>query len=286
MAEQPSKNDIIIDLCGKVDSLSKKQETQGRQIAEAARQARDLTQQTRQVVQLGVFPESQQDNTISALRDWCDSAARHMDTAKTSINTLFVATSGLTTNTAMAISSIDMHRLPSRRDAQQIVFTAKQQIAHTLDCGHIVQKALASMVRLGLDRKTGDFEPASSHLAQAQAALTLPLTETSGGITVLIAMRECIDTVLSELLQRRIGIQDKNPSDEHKVRAIGRDLARTPLPAGHFDRLISQVHQLRDDLSRGKKGNYTHERVKELFDVAVTFLNALMDGVDENKLRS
>ncbi len=286
MAEQSSKNDLIINLCGKVESLATQKEAQARQEAEASRQARDLTHQTRQVAQLGVFPESLQDNTISALRGWCDAATRHVDTAKTSINTFFAATSGLTTNVAMAISSIDMFRLPPKPDAQRIVFTAKQQISHTLDSGRIVEKAIASMARLGLDRKTGDFEPASSHLTQAQAALALPLTETSGGITVLVAMRECINTVLSELLQRRIGIQDKNRNDEDKVRAIGRDLALTSLPAGHFDRLAFQVHQLRDDLSEGKKGNCTRERVKELFDVAVTFLNALMDGVDETKLRS
>jgi hypothetical protein len=57
------------------------------------------------------------------------------------------------------------------------------------------------------------------------------------------------------------------------------------LPPRYFHLLATQVSPLWDELSGGKQHLFTRERQKELFNMAVTIPNALLDGIDETKLR-
>ena len=101
---------------------------------------------------------------------------------------------------------------------------------------------------------------------------------------MLVTRRACIDSVLAELLRRRPR-QELTPKAQDKVESIGNQCGLATLPGAHCTRLTTNVGPLRDQLSGAKQGSSPRERVRELFHSSLLFLKALLDGIDETKLK-
>jgi len=162
---------------------------------------------------------------------------------------------------------------------------AKSRLQQTLERFPLTEQAQSSMRRLGLDRRGGSRRAPPELLAEARGALELPGFQEGGPASVLIPLRECIEAAIAELLRRR-PTQEPAGKAREKLTSLGRQCRRDGLDEAYFERLAVEADPLLNDLSGAKQGDMPRERVNELFHRGLLFLNSLLDGMDESRLRS
>jgi hypothetical protein len=64
------------------------------------------------------------------------------------------------------------------------------------------------------------------------------------------------------------------------------ECSRAMLSAGYLDALASDVEPLMKQLSGAKQGELDRQHLMGLFNRGLLFLNAVLDGIDEGKLRT
>jgi hypothetical protein len=121
-------------------------------------------------------------------------------------------------------------------------------------------------------------------LEEARAVLEQPAFSDGGTASVLIPLRECIDSALAELLKRRPQ-QEPAGTLRDKIRSLGRQCGRPGLRADHFDRLADDADALHRDLSAAKQARLSRDQVNQHFHRGLLVFNALMDGIDETHLK-
>ena len=70
-----------------------------------------------------------------------------------------------------------------------------------------------------------------------------------------------------------------------KIESLGRQCGRGDLPLAHFVDLAASAKRILDTLSGAKQANLSREQVSEVFYQGVTFLNTLLESLDETKLK-
>jgi hypothetical protein len=76
------------------------------------------------------------------------------------------------------------------------------------------------MLRLGLDRRSGNDRPALDLLHEAKSAMDRPVLGDGGPTSVLIPLRESIDAAIAELVRRRAK-QEPVKGWKEKVVSVG-----------------------------------------------------------------
>ena len=140
------------------------------------------------------------------------------------------------------------------------------------------------MRRLGLDRRVGERRSAADLLNEANGAMERPVVE-DGVTSVLIPLRESINTVITELLRRRPQ-QESTKNWNDKVVSICNHCGIASLPAAQFAKLGNDAELLMGELSRAKQAGMERQHLMSRFQRGLLLLNALMDAIDINKLRS
>jgi len=161
---------------------------------------------------------------------------------------------------------------------------ARAQFNQVLERAPLVETARLSLRRLKLDHRGGGDRTPLEILEQAKAALDRPSLAEAESLPVLVALRECIDASIAELVRRRLE-QEPAGSIRDKLPSLGRHCARPDLDADHFDRLATDWHSLSNRLSGAKQAKLSRQQVSELFHQGLVFLNALLDSIDETRLR-
>ena len=156
---------------------------------------------------------------------------------------------------------------------------ATVRLVQALDRIPLIQRAEAEMRRLGLDKRAGDNRRSPLELLRdAQQAFG------GGPGSILIPLRESIESVLAALLLKRPTPEPAGRAGE-KVESIGRQCGRSDLPSAHFPDLGTSAKTILNSLSGAKQANLAPEKVSELFYQGVTFLNTLLESLNETKLR-
>jgi len=164
------------------------------------------------------------------------------------------------------------------------VENSRTNLFRALDRYPLIDKAIASMRRLGLDSRGGSSRKPGELLNEAWGALERPVVGDGGPVSVLISLRECIDAVITELIRRRprqVGAKGWHG----KVVSVGGQCGRCSLPPDHFDRIGADAETLIDQLSAAKQTRIDREQLMECFNRGLLFLNALLDSIDEGRLR-
>jgi ketopantoate reductase len=99
-----------------------------------------------------------------------------------------------------------------------------------------------------------------------------------------IPLRECLNATIGELLRRRT-TQEQARRTFDKLASIQRQCGRVDLPEDHLERLASDTDTVLNDLSATKQADIDRERQTELFRRGVLILNALLESIDETRLR-
>lgn len=166
----------------------------------------------------------------------------------------------------------------------EAVKMASAQLKITLDHFPLVEIAKTSMKRLGFDASGGSHRSPLDHFEDACAALERPGTGGGSPVHVLIALRECINTGMGNLLQRR-STQAPASKLSGKVLSIGGQCGRRELPLDYFSNLASRADRIFDALSDGKQAQMSRDQLKERFNNTLLFLNAFWEGLDETCLK-
>jgi hypothetical protein len=283
MSDEQAKLQEWARLLSGVGPEAARLEAIGQDLIQAARLSREVAAPMREILThlpASTLHSGQVDLGLESWRAW-HAAARQAQELHPLVNSFVVATSGaINTTMGEVICAVPVSPPPPPS-----VQAARTQLFRNVERAPLVDDAMASMRRLGLDRRGGTSQTPLTLLEQAKAALDMPVGQGGGGVAVLITLRECINATLAELLRRRPA-QEPTPKPQDKVMSLGRHCARSCLPPGHVDRVAADAAPLMAQLSGGKQNEIPRDRQVELFHWGVSFLNALMNGIDESKLRA
>jgi hypothetical protein len=284
--DQEKKKDEVVRLLSDVESQAERVEALGQDIARSARLARDVVGPVRDIIRntpVEALSKEALDRQAETWRAW-QSVAGKIEQARTnvgSLTALSVASTSTSTGMIAMVSSTPVWSAPLPADVE----AAKRRLHQTLERFPLAEQAQSLMQRLGLDRRSGSRRAPLELLAEARGALDVPAFTHGGPTSVLIPLRECIEAAIAELLRRR-PTQEPAGKAQEKLRSIGRQCHRDGLDAAYFERLALESEALLDDLSGAKQAAVPRERVIERFHRGLLFLNSVMGGIDENRLRS
>jgi hypothetical protein len=279
------KKDEALRLLGKVGPEAKKVEDLANQVTQYARFASDVAGPASEILQQ-VPPESltseQWDSQIGGLRAW-HSSVQSLQGAVTNINS-FVALSQSVSNTAVSGVMVVWSHFPATSPPPPVVEKARTTLFQTLERFPLIDKAAASLRRLGLDVRSGKNSSATL-LEEARSALERPVYQDGGAVGVLICLRECIDASVTEMVRRRPKQEPITGGWKGKVASIGRQCTRPGLPNDHFDQVGQEIDKVMNDLSGTKQAAMPRSQLLEQFNRGLLALNALLDSIDESLLR-
>ena len=121
---------------------------------------------------------------------------------QTNVNN-FTAMTASSANTAISGVTMIFGGSPPLIPPPPAAEAAMTTLFETLERYPQAGKAIASMRRLGLDRRGGDSRPALDLLNEAKGAMERPVVGDGGAVSVLISLRECIGAAIAELVRRR-----------------------------------------------------------------------------------
>jgi hypothetical protein len=174
---------------------------------------------------------------------------------------------------------------PAFEHAQQPIVDAVPHFYRIITQNPLADEVRSGMSRLRLDKMRGeDKRNAMDLFDESKIALDRPTTGEGSPVAVLIPLRECVNTILSELLRRR-PVQEEASKVRDKVASIGGHCGRPGLSTQHFERLADNAHGLIDELSGGKQSAISRDSLINLHQKSVLLIKALLDSVDETKLR-
>lgn len=141
----------------------------------------------------------------------------------------------------------------------------------------LLEDARASMRRLALDKPSGGQRAALEILDEASAALA------KGIPSALVTLRDGIWAAVSQLNQRKPAQETASGLD--MVTSIGRQTKWTYLDDNYFERLVVDGEPLIGRLSGAKNKAMSGQQVSDVFDEGLVFLNAVLTGIDNARLR-
>jgi len=200
MAEEPEKDkEELIRLIEDAEPEAKKLESLGQAIVESARFARDMSKPLAQVyrqIPANQMPSGEWARQSQGWRAWHQMAGglQGMQNHVNSFNAMTMSSA----NSALSGAVMMFGTFPPAVFPPPAVTAAMTTIYQTLERYPLVNKALAATRRLGLDARPGRKPPVTL-LEEARNALSRPIFEDGGPISVLIGLRECIDASITEM---------------------------------------------------------------------------------------
>jgi hypothetical protein len=271
MSDEEGQKKELLDLLSKAPEEASRLEKLAGEIEKSARFVGEIAPAVREYVEQvpaqGLTRE-QWSHQIRGWQAWHESAVRTSTTLSSTFGaTAYAATSAA--NTAVFVTS-GVTQTPQMQ-ATELKFNRILQRAPLLE------EARASMRRLGLDQRGGGERPSLDLLEEAQGALG------TGTTSALVTMRESIWAAISQLNSRKP--KQEAGSGLDMLTSVGRQCGWPHLDSRYFERLAIDGAALLDQLSGGKQKAMSGQQVGELFDKALVFVNALLRGIDNTRLK-
>ncbi len=283
--EAAHKKDELLKLLSEAEPQARRLEALGQDVVRSARLARDVIGPIRDVffhVPANSLSSEQWDLHVDNWRSWHLSAGK-LETSLTAVNS-FVAITSNVASTCSGTFTMVSRQQPLAPPILITLENATARLNQTFERLPLVDDAESSMRRLSLDARGGSLRSPSDLLAEARGALEQPTFHDGGPVSVLITLRECILATIAELLRRRPA-QEAAPKTREKLTSLGRQCARPDLDEAHFERLAIEADALLSELSRAKQSGIPRQELTASFNRGVLFLNALMQSIDESRLR-
>ena len=147
----------------------------------------------------------------------------------------------------------------------------------------IKNECLSIIISLQLDISVPGKKKPSELFEIAHRAYQQPLIDSDPVATSLIPMRECIQTIIDELLRRR-PTQEKSSRQYDKIFSIGTQLKGAGVDASQVHTWACQWEEINDELSASKRAALTREEWARHLRRATAFLNGLLKGLDPSKV--
>jgi hypothetical protein len=135
---------------------------------------------------------------------------------------------------------------------------------------------------LGLDERHGSIRSPLEILEEAKSAMDNPAGG-AGVIGALIALREAIKAVLSDLLRRR-PVQERAKAISAQVESIGKHCRYEHSPASFFVCLGADAHYVVNMLSDAKEKHFARNEQMLAFNAGLELLNGFLHELDPERL--
>jgi hypothetical protein len=283
MPDEQATKEELLRVLRDVDTEAARVEATGQEMARAARLARDVAAPLLDLITAcpsSALQPGQLDRELASWQAW-QRAAGQAQAPWPAAGTFVAATSGAI-NTAI---SVVLSPVPGASPLAQPVQDARERLFQVLDRSRLVAQVRVSMARLGLTARGGATRTPPELLDEAHGALERPVADEPAATSVLVTLRESVDATITGLVRRRPA-QEKVSGWRGKVLSLGRHCGRPGLTAAHFDRLGDEAEALMNRLSGFKQRGGPRDQLHEQFHGGVTFLQALLDSIDESKLRA
>jgi hypothetical protein len=165
-----------------------------------------------------------------------------------------------------------------------VVHQASKRLADIVETYPSLDKTREQIRRLGLDSRGGDSKSALQLLEEARATLDAPVVDDGSASGALLALRECINTCVSELVRRRPH-QEQAKTWKAKMVSLGRQCGLANLAVAHFDNLGIEAENTNDQLSEAKSKQLSRPEVRNRFAKGLLFLASFLSSINEAKLR-
>jgi len=287
MADDPAKKkDELLQLLSQVESQAQRLEALGGDIVRSARLSRDVAGPLRDlflVVPVGNLSSEHWHRQVTSWRSW-HVAVGEVETARTAVNSFVALSSAVASSSCETFTMVSLtpHLSPS---ILVTVEDVKARLRQILERFPLLEEAESAMRRVGLDVRGGNRRTPLDLLVEARTALEQPSFQDGGPASVLIPLRECLDSSIAEILRRR-RTREPTPKVRDKLISLGRQCARAGLQVTYFERLGTDAERLLNDLSAAKQAGMSREQLTELFHRGLLFLNAVLQSIDETLLRS
>jgi hypothetical protein len=233
--------DELLGLLADVPEKSEALEALGHEIVRTARLSRDVANPIHDMVRWmppNALSSEDWEQQVDSWQSWHAHAA-DLTKSATTVNS-FSAVALLATSYSCETFVTTKSVTPSSPDGTVHITTARLELSHTLERAPLADEAFSEMRRLRLDVCGGSHRSPDDLLKEARAALEQPTIKDGGPTSILIAMRECIQSALAELIRRRPS-QEPASSVRDKLASLGRQCGRDGLDAAHFQRLGAEA---------------------------------------------
>jgi len=280
-----TKKETLLDVILEASDGAAKAEKIGQELVQSARFSLDIAACMRQTLEALPNDESlRSEQWNQCIGSWqtLKDAVVSIQGSKTEVQSFSAnaTATGLTVSTI--VSDLNSYVFPA--PVKNILVQTTSRLSNIVDRDATSSNILTEMKRLHLDIRGGDRQTAVELFEQAKAAIDRPTLGEGSPIAILIALRESIDAIIDELIKRRL-FQEPAKKVRDKISSIGRQSGRLGLTEDHFARLGDDASRLRDDLSGGKQDSVSRAELTSLFQRTTLFLKALLQSIDETKLK-
>lgn len=279
MSDEEAKKKELLHILAGVEPMAAEIESMGQEIIYGARLTRDVASPTRDIITnlpAGSLQPGQLDNLLASWRDLTESTSQ-LKRVQPAVSSFAAIASGTTNTTVSFITTVSF--VPEQ--AQD----GKKRLFQVFERSPLVDRVRSSMIRLGLNSRGGTARSALDLLNEAQAALEYPVVKDGGPTAVFISLRESINAAITELIRRR-PVQERAQGWNDKVLSLGQHCGDSGVPTAQFQRLGAETENLMNKLSGYKQDSVSRDAMNELFIEGVNLLNALLDSIDEGKLKA
>lgn len=285
MTEQDKKKTELLQTLRDVARDGQELASKGRQITQQGQLISDIARHNKEFIKCipddTFLKPAKWDNHISTwqnLHNRADAAKEKVGEVKPLI---FAAESSAMSSVSM-ISSEIIESLPASKQTQ--AWAVHEGFEQFLEQSDLIQEIDVEIHRLGLATSSAGNESTLSLLGQAKAAFKTPSVAEVATSAVLIPLREAINHVIADLLQKRPH-QEKTGGDGKKVQSICKQCCHFDVDNTLINQLASEADELKNILSEAKQASLTRDQVRERMNRGFIFLRAFLRTLDKQKMR-
>jgi hypothetical protein len=198
-----------------------------------------------------------------------------------------VATNTSTTSSAVVGVIASVIYSPGKGDQEWYNDKFAPQLAtfnDVIEQGLLREQLELRLKRFQLDKDHGDIKSPLIRLQEAYLALNQANTELPTATSILIPLRDCIEGIVSLLLQRR-PIQEKSGNLCKQIESIGKHCGLDNASASQFLSYGQQAVDLHSIFSRAKDKRMTRPEILAHFNSGIALIKGFLFSLDPNKLK-
>lgn len=288
MAEETLKSpeDILRDELLQVETVAQENASKSREIAKSNQLIFDQARAIRGVLEIapGVLDIETQIILWNDVNNKISPLAKHLG-----ITLGLIDDSSSTTNIAIVSGSSSAYKaheyisnLPAEK--QQAANLALENLDNILSNPDYKEEAITLLKHWSFDKAVPGKKSPFELFLTAFSAFEQPVVETNPVSTSLIPMRECIRSIIDELLRRK-SKQEKCRGYYKKIISISSQTKKDSVSLDVVEEWAHQGHELIKSLSLGKEGSLERTEWQRQLQQATLFLISLLKGLDPEKMK-
>lgn len=278
-----NRKDKLHNLLHQAENAASRLEHKSQKLSQSARFSRDIAGCMKETIEAfpndEALPDKEWERHTQAWKDLHEQTIS-VEGALFNVNSF----SALASGTGLTMSNIYKTYTLGEKTGPAFLLPGETRFYQVINHQNLADEIRLGMARLGLDSAHGNSRSPLEQFEDANSALEQPSYGEGSPVAILLPLRECINSIIGELLRRR-PTQEPTPRTQDKIVSIGWQCGHKSLPPNHFIRLGEDLSDLLNNLSGAKQAAIARDVLMQRFERGVLFLKAILDSIDEKQLR-